>query len=184
MSQNFKRTMLFSMGLAGFSSIAAQIVLLREFLIVFYGNEISISFIFVGWFAGGFLGSRLLGILSDRLHSRISAFSLCQFSLSILFPLSIFLIRSIKIFLGLTVGEIIGFFPMLSFSFIILLPICALSGFIFTLGAKIYAQDALSAEGKIAAVYLLEAAGSILGGLLVSFLLMPHLDFQLQREWV
>jgi spermidine synthase len=163
------------MGLAGFSSIAAQIVLLREFLIVFYGNEISISFIFVSWFASGFLGSRLLGVFSDRLKSRITVFSLCQFSLSILFPLSVLLVRSIKLFLGLGAGEVIGFLPMLSFNFIILLPICALLGFMFALGAKIYAQDTPVAEVKIATVYILEAAGSILAGLLVSFVLIPRL---------
>ena len=163
------------MALAGFSSIAAQIVLLREFLIVFYGNEISISFIFVSWFASGFLGSRLLGVFSDRLNFRITVFSLCQFSLSILFPASILLVRSIKLFLGLGPGEIIAFFPMLAFNFIILLPICALLGFIFSLGAKIYARDTPGAEVKIAAVYILEAAGSILAGLLVSFILIPRL---------
>jgi spermidine synthase len=164
------------MALAGFSSIAAQIVLLREFLIVFYGNEISISFIFVSWFASGFLGSWLLGVLSERLNFRITVFSLCQFSLSILLPVSILLVRSIKIFLGLGPGEIIAFFPMLAFNFIILLPICALFGFMFALGAKIYAGDKPDAEVKIATVYILEATGSILAGLLVGFILIRSLD--------
>ena len=164
------------MALAGFSSIAAQIVLLREFLIVFYGNEISIGFIFVSWFVSGFLGSWLLGALSDRINSRITVFSLCQFSLSILLPASILLVRSIKLFLGLGPGEIIGFSPMLSCSLIILLPVCALFGFMFALGAKIYAGDKPAPEVKIATVYILEAAGSILAGILVGFILISRLN--------
>lgn len=164
------------MALVGFSSIAAQIVLLREFLIVFYGNEISISFIFLSWFASGFLGSRLLGVLSDRLKFKITVFSLCQFFLSILLPVSILLVRSIKLFLGIAPGELIAFFPMLGLNFIILLPVCATFGFMFALGAKIYARDTRGAEVKIATVYILEAAGAILAGLLVGFILIQHLD--------
>ena len=56
-----KKGILFSIALIGFTAIVAQIIFMREFLVVFYGNEIAIGIIFTSWFATGMLGSWLLG---------------------------------------------------------------------------------------------------------------------------
>jgi len=45
----------------GFSGLVAQILLLRELLIVFSGNELSIGIILANWLILGAIGSYLVG---------------------------------------------------------------------------------------------------------------------------
>jgi len=171
-----KKNTFFALALIGFTAIIAQIVFMREFLVVFYGNEITIGFIFAGWFIAGFLGSWLLGRFSDKIKPKVTVFSLCQAALSILLPLSILAIRSIKPFLNLRPGELIPAIPVFISTFIILLPVCLLLGFMFSLGSRICDIKPHITAAKIGMVYFLEAIGSIIGGLLVSFLLIRLLN--------
>ncbi len=171
-----KKGILFSIALIGFTAIVTQIIFMREFLVVFYGNEITIGFIFTGWFVTGMLGSWFLGRFSDRIQPKIAIFSLCQFGLSILLPLSILAIRLIKSILHLGSGEVIPALPMFLSAFIILLPVCLLLGFMFSLSSRIYDTKSHIIAAKIGMVYFLEAVGSIIGGLLVSFILIRLLN--------
>lgn len=167
-----KKTISLSIILVGFTAMASQIVLMREFLIVFYGNEVSIGFILASWLIWGAIGSWLLGRIADRVRFKITLFSLCQLLLSILLPLSILAIRFIKPILNVATGEIIAFSPMALSSFIILGPTCALLGFMFSLGCRIYETKSDVLAAKIGIVYILEAVGSMTGGLLCSFILI------------
>ena len=45
----------------GFTAMAAQIIYVRELLTVFYGNELSISFMLACWLLAGAIGSGVLG---------------------------------------------------------------------------------------------------------------------------
>ena len=171
-----KKGILFSIALIGFTAIVTQIIFMREFLVVFYGNEITIGFIFAGWFIAGSLGSWLLGRFSDKINPKIVVFSLCQIGLSILLPLSILEIRSIKSILHFGSGEVIPLLPMFLSSFLILLPVCLLLGFMFSLSSRIYDIKSDIIAAKIGMVYFLEAMGSIIGGLLVSFILIRLLN--------
>lgn len=171
-----KKGILFSIILVGFTAVITQIILMREFLIVFYGNEISIGFIFTSWFIGGALGSWFLGRFTDKIKLKVTLFSLCQFFLSILLPLSILATRSIKPFLNLDPGQIMPLSPIFLSSFIILIPICVLLGFMFSLGVRIYDIGCNIAATKVGMVYVLEAIGSLVGGLLVSFILVRLLN--------
>ena len=171
-----KKGILFSIILLGFTAVVAQIVLMREFLVVFYGNEISIGLIFTSWFIGGMLGSWLLGRVTDKIKPKVAVFSLCQLCLSILLPLSILAIRLIKPILNLEPGELISLLPMFLSNFIILAPTCILLGFMFSQSVKIYDVESKIAVSKIGRVYVLEAIGSLVGGLLVSFILIRLLN--------
>lgn len=171
-----KKGVFFSIILVGFTAVITQIVLMREFLIVFYGNEISIGFIFTSWFIGGMLGSWLLGRISDKIKPKVTIFTLCQFCLSILLPLSIFLVRSIKPTLNLRPGEIMPLLPMFLSNFIILVPLCMLLGFMFAQSVRIYYSESKTAATKIGRVYVLETIGSLAGGLSVSFILVRLLS--------
>jgi spermidine synthase len=57
-------------------------------------------------------------------------------------------------------------------SFIILLPLCALLGFLFSLGSKIYGAKEDVAGLKAGSVYALESLGGAAGGALAGFLLI------------
>jgi len=163
---------LFSIFLIGFTAMAAQIVVMREFLIVFYGNEISIGLILGSWLIWGAAGSWLLGRYADKVGSKILLLSYCQFVLSLLLVLCILAIRSVKFYFRLEPGEIIGFIPMIISSFLILSPVCLLLGFMFSLSCRIYQTGSAEGAEKTGLTYAWESIGAMFGGVLSSFILI------------
>lgn len=161
--------------------MASQIIYMRQLLIVFYGNELSISFILAGWLIAGAIGSALLGRFSDLIRHKITAFSLCQIILSVLLPLGVIAARLIKSALHINPGQVLPLFPIMILSFLILAPICAMLGFMFSLACRIY-QDHFHSGGEngpavgIGNVYILEAIGSLAGGALTSLILIRFFD--------
>jgi len=170
-----KKTISFSVVLIGFTAMASQIIFMREFLTVFYGNELSIGFILASWLIGGAIGSSALGRFTDKIKHRADVFSVCQVILAVLLPLSILAIRSVKIFLNITTGALVPFVPMAVSSFVILTPACVILGFMFSLACGMYEGPGAGAA-RIGKVYVLEGVGSIVGGILASFVLVRLLD--------
>ena len=158
--------------LIGITAIIVQIILLRELIIIFYGNEMSVGFILASWLLLGSIGSLILGRYADKIKKGVELFAICQIFLSISLPLSLILIRFIKKAIGITPGEIIGFGAMISSSFIILTPIAITLGFLFALSCRVY--NLKDSAAQIAWVYILEAIGSILGGIACSFFLIKY----------
>ena len=84
---------------------------------IFYGNELSYGLVVSGWLLGVGIGSFIGRKLSTDLlyHAFLT--------LSIIFPLSVFLIRFLPALLGYGPGEIAGPLPLLLEAFILLLPV-------------------------------------------------------------
>lgn len=177
-----KKIISLSIILIGFTAMASQIIYMRELLIIFYGNELSISFILASWLIGGAIGSAILGRFADRIQPKITTFALCQVMLGILLPAGIVGTRLIRPILHVNPGEIIPLFPIISASLFILAPICIIFGFMFSLGCRIYGARIQSGiEGAIGAmrignVYILEAIGSIIGGAITGVFLIKLFD--------
>ena len=169
---NFKKTVIFSVMLTGATAMASQIVFLREFLVSFYGNEISVGIILVAWLMWGAIGSWFLGRFSDRIKSKIRVFVLCQITLACLLPATLIAIRSSKILSASSPGEIIGYWQMFMSAGVILSLFCGILGFMFSLSCRVYRDAATSAVKGLARVYVAEALGALSGGLIVSFLLI------------
>jgi spermidine synthase len=160
----------------GFSGLIAEILLLREFLIVFSGNELSIGIVLANWLILEALGCFFPGRMAEKSKNRIEAFAVITVLFSLSLILAAFLIRSLKGVLGVSVGESIGLLPILYSSFLILLPVSVLHGALFTFSCRIYsmysAQDASSA-GR---VYVYETVGTIIGGIVCTYLIIPYLN--------
>lgn len=188
-----KKRIIFALTLLGFSSMVSQIVLCKELFIVFYGNELSLGLTLASWLFWIGLGSWGIGRwLADKLTHKLTVFSLTQILLSVLLPLTILAIRFIPWVFRFAPGEIIGFFPMGFITLVLLFPVCVLSGFLFVLGCEIYkgsangGQSPELAEGHsrtIGYVYILEAIGATLGGLLTSLYLI-RIFSPLQIMWL
>ena len=167
-----KRRIIFSLILIGFTAMSSQIVLMRELLIVFYGNELSFGITLASWlFWVGFGSLCIARWIAGKIKNKIVVFSLCEISLAFLLPLSVFWTRLIPAVLKFSPGEIMGVLPMGISAFILLAPICILSGFLFTLGCEIY-RIADEAAVRIGHVYIFEAIGATAGGLLTSLFLI------------
>jgi spermidine synthase len=160
----------------GFSGLVAEILLLREFLIVFSGNEFSIGIILANWLILEAFGAFFLGRKAEEYQNKLETFSLITLLFSISLLVAVFLIRILKGMIGVSIGESIGFLPMFYSSFLILLPVSILHGALFTFGCHIdsmfSAQDASSA-GR---VYAYETVGTAIGGIACTYLLIPYLD--------
>ncbi len=158
----------------GFSALAAQVFLMRELIVIFYGNELSLGTILGVWLLLTAAGSAWLSKLF-RLKNRLrSQFAFTQIIFAIQFPLTLFLIRWSKSLLNITLGEMIGYTPMFFISLLTLAPVCLLSGCLYTLACHLKKQTGGSPESKpTGQIYFLEAIGSGLGGIAASFIFIP-----------
>ncbi|HUI66554.1 MAG TPA: hypothetical protein VL126_17045, partial [Bacteroidota bacterium] len=156
----------------GMSSIAAQIILLREFLSVFYGNELVLGIVLASWMILSGIGA-LLGGRSLHITSRQAFPPSALIAIGVIPLLTVFLLRLVRN-LVYTPGSMIGVAQALSSSLVVLAPYCLLSGFLFvSFAATVSARTGRSATS---AVYFWEAAGSAAGGVLFSVMLGGLLD--------
>jgi spermidine synthase len=165
-----------SLLLMGLSSITAQIVLLRELLVSFLGNELTLGVILASWLILVAAGSFLAGKSVEKVERKLEVFVVFQLIFSVALPFTIFLCRIFKNILLATPGEVLGFAPIFYSSLLILLPVTLPYGALFTYGCKLYAQYAEENAASIGKVYIIETMGSMIGGLLITFLLIQYLN--------
>ena len=159
----------------GFTSMMGQIVLMRELIYVFYGNELALGTTLASWLLWVGMGSFALGRLVDRMVARLRALIVCEILLAVLLPLSIVGVRAVKMILGFAAGEITGIFPMLYSSLGLLPPLCLTLGFTFALNCKILGFTLKDAVQQIGRVYIFEAIGSAVAGVMFSYILVRWL---------
>jgi len=164
---------LFIMGLSG---ITAQIVLLRELLVSFLGNELTLGVVIANWLILVAVGSFIIGKSVERVERKLEVFVVFQMALSVAFPLTIFLCRIFKNILLVTPGEALGFAPIFYSSLLILFPVTLPYGALFTYGCKLYAQYDGEDASSVGQVYLFETVGSMIGGLLLTFFLIQYFN--------
>jgi spermidine synthase len=170
------RQLSFSFFLIGYAAVVGQVVSMRELLVVFYGNELSTAVILASWLMWTSLGSAILGRGADSIKRKRRAFGLVQLAVALLLPASIMMARSSKLLWGIPVGEVAGATKMLGISFTVLAPFCLLSGLLFALGCALHGEMTGSRERSAGAVYMTEAMGSAVGGLVLAVLLIHRLD--------
>ncbi|MFA5794030.1 MAG: spermine synthase [Candidatus Brocadiia bacterium] len=163
----------FALILIGFSGIVAQLLLLRELLIVFMGNELSIGVILADWLILGAVGAYLLGRIINRVERKTAAYVIAQLLFALALPLSVYLARDIRLLSGAMAGVGFGFLEITYWSFLILLPVSVLNGMMFTFGCRIYSLA--KPDSNVGNVYILETIGAIAGGLAFTYLFTPYL---------
>jgi spermidine synthase len=161
--------------LIGFTATVAQILLMRELLVVFYGNEISLGLLLASWLFWTGIGSSLFGRKAAWFDDPRKAMAGLQILLALALPFTILAVRSSKgIFLNVP-GEILGPWPMFLTALVVLCPFCLFSGGMFSAGSRLVGQETGAAPASATgSVYLLEAFGSGIGGLIASLMLVRH----------
>ena len=163
------------LSLIGFTSVIAQIVLMRELIVVFYGNEISLGIMLAGWLLWTAIGSSVLGKVSGHWRNSRKLMAGLETLIAAVFPLTIFAVRASRPVLQTVPGEILGPAPMFLTSLTTLSLFCLLSGGLFASGSRLCGEEARTSTASAASsVYLLEAAGSGLGGILASLVLIRY----------
>ncbi|MBS4006928.1 MAG: fused MFS/spermidine synthase [Clostridium sp.] len=161
----------------GIVSQIVQVFFLRELLMVFHGNELSIGIILAAWLAWIGAGSRLGSFLSFRSKNPFWLLISSAAGILLLLPVTIWLIRGLRRYFDILPGAYLTLTDMALSASLVLAPACLLLGIQFVLLSRVWREhtgkDDSSAAGK---TYLFEAAGNMLGGLLFTFLLVHYLN--------
>jgi spermidine synthase len=161
--------------LIGFTATVAQIVLMREMIVVFYGNEISLGIVLANWLVWTAFGSGVLGRWAGRARNPRRVMACLQVLIAAVFPLTLLMLRASKRAFLATPGEILGPVPMFVTSLVVLCLFCSLSGLLFAVGSRFYSHEAATeAVAAISTMYCLEALGAGIGGLLASLALVRY----------
>ena len=174
--------------LIGVTAAIAQIVLLRELMVVFHGNEISIGLMLASWLFWTAVGSSINRSLRPAKAAGTPAARYAvaaryemagiQTLVAAALPLTILAVRASKGLLQTAPGELLGPGPVLLTSLGALGPLCMLTGALFTAGSKVVGDDRpqKTMACPTGSVYLWEAVGWAGGGLAAGLWLAPYLS--------
>jgi spermidine synthase len=182
-----RRLVLLAIGTLGLSAVVTQLALMRELLSAFHGNELALGTTLGAWLfltgLGAWLGraSWLEGSVAGWL-----SFGLVPIAL---LPLGeVLAVRGLRDVIFIRGAEV-GYLATALSSFLVLMPYCLVSGFMLTRACGLgtppaclsdhgrpTAEQAARPENAIGSVYVADSLGSIVGGLLFSFVLVHFLD--------
>ena len=167
-----RRKIIFSLLTLGITSVISQVIILRELMVVFYGNEFFLGIVLSCWLLFTGIGSIYLYKFIEKLLKNknfLFLLSLSHFIVSIILPILILLIRFSKTFVSLP-GQMPDLLPSLILGILFPFPICIILGLQFPLAAKYLKPYSIAKSTNYS--YFLECIGFILGGLIFSFLLI------------
>ncbi len=151
----------------------AQVMLLREFLMVFHGNELSIGIILASWMIWVGIGSRGGAALVDRTGRPLALVMVTALGILALLPVTVLAIRLVRGAFDVVPGAYLSFVDTAIACLILMAPVCVLLGAQFVVLARLW-RESHSATDTIGAdrTYAVEATGNIIGGVLFTFVLV------------
>lgn len=156
----------------GFTMTVGQIVLMRELVATFYGNELLFGLILAVWLAWVAVGAWGLARWLERRLARPGPIGGLLILAGLLLPAQMALVRDARRLLRVTPGAFVEFGPLVVTVILLLAPLCLVGGLLFTLGARRLAARG----GTVGQAYVWESVGAVAGGALFSFLLIRWLD--------
>ena len=164
--------MKFARGLLIFSyglfTIAAQALLFREFITTFEGNDISVGIFFASWFLWVGLGAIVVyraQIIAEKLLKNIEFLFLSYLPA---FIIQLILIIQARELVGIESYALWSVWAILIVSIIVNAPVSIITGMLFPTACRWIGKDQ---KLPVSRVYIIEAAGSFVGGLGVTVLL-------------
>ena len=134
----------------GISSIITQIIAIREFLIVFYGNELIFGIILANWLFITGIGAYLGKYFERR---KISMLIFLQIIIAFLPFFYLIIIRNLRNIFFLP-GEMLSITQTFLSTLFILLPYCLISGFLLTFVCSIFSKE--ESHTSIGKVYFID----------------------------
>ena len=152
----------------GLFTIAAQTLLFREFITTFEGNDISVGIFFACWFLWVGLGAILVYKVTAFAEKLLANIELLFLSYLPAFILQLILIIHARELAGVESYALLPIPAIVLLSIIINAPVSIITGMLFPTACRWVQSDRTLA---VSHVYILEAAGSFLGGLGTTILL-------------
>ncbi|MFZ5515145.1 MAG: fused MFS/spermidine synthase [Candidatus Zhuqueibacterota bacterium] len=148
----------------GFSSLVGQAVLMRELVILFTGNELTLGIMLAIWLLWTAVGSGVFGKILQTIHHPRRMLLISQISIALLLPLSGIAVRLSKNLLSQPAGEITSPLFIVLIPLIALAPVCILFGFIYPLGCRLFALSRPHAGEIPGRVFFWESIGAGIAG--------------------
>ena len=152
----------------------AQVMLIREFLNIFYGNELCLGIVFGAWFLGIATGAFAGAKIEHTFKHAFTVFVITLMVMCFVLPVQIVFVRGIRGLLSVGIGEYISILPLLLTSIGLILPFSFIIGFVFPFSSKVILGATRDAAVDIGVVYIIESMGSLFGGLVFSFFLVSR----------
>lgn len=198
----------------GAFSVLAQVTFMREMLVAFFGNELSIGTILACWLIGISLGAFSARFILSRFPRPEPACTGSNRSvegsrtlrvewiltslfliLSVVFPLQVYVMRTVRLLLHVPMGEYAPFGTIFLSALLIFFPTCYSIGLFFPFACEVLAELRASGFGvprsefrvpssafkqqgvsAVSLIYTFEAMGSMLGGAILTFVLLPAMS--------
>jgi len=161
----------------GMISQIGQVLLLRELLMIFHGNELSIGLILAAWMVWVGIGSHLGALIVDRFNRPLFFLAVTAAGMLLVLPATIMVIRVLRGFFDLPPGAYLSLVDMGLSCFLVMAPACLLLGAQFVFLARVWREaDAVKDTSGAGKTYVGEAAGNMLGGIVFTFLLVHYLN--------
>jgi predicted membrane-bound spermidine synthase/Na+-translocating ferredoxin:NAD+ oxidoreductase RnfG subunit len=152
----------------GLFTIAAQTLLFRDFLTTFEGSDISVGIFFGSWFLWVGLGAMLVyraKTFAQKLFSNIEFLFLCYLPA---FIIELVLIIQARELVGIESYALLPIRTIVLLSIVVNAPVSIITGALFPIACRWVRSEKTLA---VSHVYIIEAAGSFLGGLGTTLLL-------------
>jgi len=161
-----RKLIIWSIIATGISSVATQLVTIREFLTQFHGNEITISLVLFAWLMVNALGSLLAKPFKK---GSWSLYAVLIFIIAIWSLPQLIFIRLIREYVFIH-GLSPGFYRIFYYIVLTITPYCLLVGFVLPYSLKVL--ESTRQNMKTGTLYVLDNIGDIAGGALFSFILV------------
>lgn len=159
-------------GTIGLACVLTQLVLMREMLSAFAGNEMVFGVVLGLWLLLMGLGT-MLGRTAKKLSDPIRALVIAQVFVALTPMCQVFALRTLRDFVFVR-GSEVGLTGTILCAAVILAPFCLVAGYTLVLACSILARaNDRAGAGR---VYVADSIGSIVGGVLFTFVLVHFLD--------
>ncbi len=156
----------------GLFSLIAQVILIRELILSFYGNELWLGLTLAFWLVSTGIGSFWLSKIFKSKKAIKLSFNFSLIFAPIFFAQAIILSRLAKVILT-NFGELPDLIISSIYSFIVILPLGLALGLQFVLLAKMYGLTRNDKGARtISLAYILESIGFLIGAIIFSFYLV------------
>lgn len=163
----------------GAAAQVVQAVLIREGLVIFHGNELSLGAFYGTWLFWLAAGSLLVIRRRGRRWVRepIPALRLTLLLLPLLLLVQVLALRSLRATLGIAASELVPLGTLLVSLSVITIPTGLALGISFPLACRALEQsaDAPGTTPTVARLYVADALGALLGGVVFTFVLVQWL---------
>lgn len=156
-----------------------QAVLIREGLVVFQGNELSLGAFYAAWLLWLAIGSMLVIAGRDRpwVREPMPALRLALLLLPILLLAQVMALRSVRLLLDVSPSELVPLGALFVSLLVIAIPSALALGISFPLACRALAAQspARAAAGTVSRLYVADALGALIGGVVFTFVLVQWL---------